>query len=114
VLVGIGIPKIRINNNMIRWFKSSSEIATADRVMNEKLGGTSLLYLVASATEADGLKEPEKLRYLETLQHELESAPAVGKTTSVNSAAKLRRRESDKVSGASSAVATLTRHSASR
>ena len=83
VLVGIGIPKIRINNNMIRWFKSSSEIATADRVMNEKLGGTSLLYLVASATEADGLKEPERLRYIETLQHELESVPAVGKTTSV-------------------------------
>jgi uncharacterized protein len=56
VLVGIGIPRIRINNNMIRWFKSSSEIATADRVMNEKLGCTSLLYLVASAKEAEGLK----------------------------------------------------------
>jgi hypothetical protein len=83
ILVGMGIPKIRINNNMIRWFKSNSEIATADRVMNQKLGGTSLLYLVASSSEADGLKEPEKLRYLESLQREIEAVAAVGKTTSV-------------------------------
>lgn len=83
VIIAFGIPKIRINNNMIRWFKSSSEIATADRVMNQKLGGTSLLYLVASAPEADGLKEPERLRYLESLQHDLEGVSVVGKTTSV-------------------------------
>jgi predicted RND superfamily exporter protein len=83
VVVGFGIPKIRINNNMIRWFKSSSEIATADRVMNQKLGGTSLLYLVASAPEADGLKEPERLRYLESLQHDVEGVSPVGKATSV-------------------------------
>lgn len=83
VVIAFGIPKIRINNNMIRWFKSSSEIATADRVMNQKLGGTSLLYLVASAPEADGLKEPERLRYLESLQHDLEGVSVVGKTTSV-------------------------------
>lgn len=83
VVVGFGIPKIRINNNMIRWFKSSSEIATADRVMNQKLGGTSLLYLVASAPEADGLKEPERLRYLESLQRDVEGVSLVGKATSV-------------------------------
>jgi predicted RND superfamily exporter protein len=83
VLVGVGIPKIRINNNMIHWFKASSEIATADRVMNDKLGGTSVLYLVASAAEADGLKQPERLRYIESLQHELDGVPIVGKTTSV-------------------------------
>lgn len=83
VLVAVGIPKIRINNNMIHWFKSSSEIATADRVMNQKLGGTSVLYLVATAPEADGLKEPGRLRYIEALQHDLEGIPVVGKTTSV-------------------------------
>jgi predicted RND superfamily exporter protein len=83
VVIALGIPRIRINNNMIRWFKSSSEIATADRVMNQKLGGTSLLYLVASAPEADGLKEPERLHYLESLQRDLEGVSIVGKTTSV-------------------------------
>lgn len=78
-----GIPRIRINNNMIGWFKPGSEIAVADRVMNTKLGGTSLLYLVASATEPDALKDPVKLRYIESLQREVESIADVGKTTSV-------------------------------
>jgi hypothetical protein len=83
LVVGMGIPKIRINNNMIRWFKSSSEIAKADRVMNQKLGGTSLLYLVVSASEEDGMKEPQRLRYVESLQREVEGDAIVGKTTSV-------------------------------
>lgn len=82
VVVGLGIPKISINNNMIHWFKSNSEIATADRVMNQKLGGTSILYMVASASEPDGLKEPERLRYVESLQREIEGVAAVGKTSS--------------------------------
>src|SRR5262249_26508284 len=29
ILIGIGIPKIRINNNMIHWVKASSEVAQA-------------------------------------------------------------------------------------
>ena len=67
---------------MIHWFKSNSEIATADRVMNQKLGGTSILYMVASASEPDGLKEPERLRYVEALQREIEGVADVGKTSS--------------------------------
>ena len=83
ILAGLGIPKITVNNNMIHWFKSGSEVATADRVMNQKLGGTSMLYMVASASEPEGLNEPERLRYLESLQREIEKGAAVGKTTSV-------------------------------
>ncbi len=83
VIVAVGIPRIRINNNMIHWFKSGSEVATADRVLNDKLGGTSVLYLVATASEADGIKDPARLRYIESLQHELATIDTVGKTTSV-------------------------------
>jgi predicted RND superfamily exporter protein len=82
-VVAVGIPRIRINNNMIRWFKADSEIAIADRMMNAKLGGTSLLYLIATADEPEGLKDPARLRYLEALQSEVDGAPDVGKTTSV-------------------------------
>jgi predicted RND superfamily exporter protein len=83
VALGTGIPKIRINNNLIRWFKPHSEIATADRVLNAKLGGTSLLYLVASADEPEGMKDPVKLGYLESLQRQIDGVADVGKTTSV-------------------------------
>jgi predicted RND superfamily exporter protein len=79
----IGIPRIRINNNMVNWFKPSSELRTADRIMNEKLGGTSLLYIVADGGGVDALKEPSRLRYVEALQADIGSVEGVGKVTSV-------------------------------
>ncbi|HEY5594509.1 MAG TPA: MMPL family transporter [Nitrospiria bacterium] len=79
----IGITRIHINNNMVDWFKPQSEIRTADRVMNEKLGGTSLAYIIGAASEPDFWKRPHALRYLEGLQREMEKSSAVGKTFSV-------------------------------
>lgn len=83
VVSGIGISRIRVNNNMVAWFKAKSDIRQADRLLNEKLGGTSLGYLVVSAREEGFFKRPEALRYLEALQREVEKAPRVGKTISV-------------------------------
>ncbi|MBI4677141.1 MAG: MMPL family transporter [Elusimicrobia bacterium] len=81
----VGTTRIAVNNNMVEWFKESSEVRTADRVMNEALGGTSLGYLVAGSDgkEEEFIKTPEALRYVEGLQRALESLPYVGKTTSV-------------------------------
>lgn len=78
-----GLPKIRVNNNMVGWFKPASDVRIADAVINEKLGGSSLLYLTASGTGEDALKDPIALRYLEAVQRDLEREPLVGKTTSV-------------------------------
>ncbi|MBI2890258.1 MAG: MMPL family transporter [Nitrospirae bacterium] len=78
-----GATRTVVNNNMVNWFKAGSEVRTADRVMNEALGGTSLAYIVASSHEEDSIKTPEALRYIEGLQRDLEKLPLVGKTTSV-------------------------------
>ena len=84
VLVAVlGVSRIHVNNNMVEWFKAESEIRTADRVLNQALGGTSLAYVVASAKEDDFMKGPEAMRYLEGLQRHLEGLPMVGKTFSV-------------------------------
>lgn len=83
VLALVGVSKVRVNNNMVSWFKPGSEVRQADTVMNQKLGGTSLAYLVAGAKEEGAVKRPEVLRYLEGLQRELEKVPVVGKTSSV-------------------------------
>jgi predicted RND superfamily exporter protein len=79
----LGIARIHVNNNMVDWFKPHSEVRVADRIMNEKLGGTSLAYLVGISEEPDFWKRPEALRYLENLQKELEGMAVVGKTFSV-------------------------------
>ncbi|MBI3075707.1 MAG: MMPL family transporter [Deltaproteobacteria bacterium] len=50
LLAGVGIRQIRINNNMVEWFKPNSEIRQADRVLNEGLGGTATLYLAPTTS----------------------------------------------------------------
>ncbi|MBI3670802.1 MAG: MMPL family transporter, partial [Acidobacteria bacterium] len=84
VVVSImGVARIRINNNMISWFREKSAVRTADRMLNENLGGTATLYLVASAGHEDVMKDPAVLRSLQDLQRYLESKPLVGKTLSM-------------------------------
>ena len=83
VAASVGTTRLVVNNNMVEWFKASSEIRTADTVMNRALGGTSLGYLVAISNQDDFIKTPEAMRYIEGLQRHLESLSVVGKTTSV-------------------------------
>jgi uncharacterized membrane protein YdfJ with MMPL/SSD domain len=48
-----GIRQIRVNNNMVEWFKSDSEIRQADRVLNDGLRGTATQYLLVAGTKED-------------------------------------------------------------
>ena len=79
----IGISRIHVNNNMVSWFKAKSEIRRSDKILNKELGGTSLAYFVLDSDKEDLIKEPATLRYVASLQHQLEQNPLVGKTTSV-------------------------------
>ena len=83
LLAFIGTTKIHVNNNMVNWFKSGSELRTADRVMNANLGGTSLGYVVAKGASEGTIIEPANLNHLEKLQKELQTLPVVGKTSSL-------------------------------
>jgi hypothetical protein len=87
-----GITQIRVNNNMVKWFKSGSELRTADRVMNANLGGTSLGYVVAKANSEGSIIEPANLAYLDEVQKDLENLPLVGKTSSLTDLAKRMHR----------------------
>ena len=53
---------------MIHWFKAGSEVRKADRVLNDSLGGTATLYLVAEAKVDGGIADPKVMRSLEGLQ----------------------------------------------
>jgi len=92
VLAIAGISQIRVNNNMVNWFKEKSEVRQADRIMNADLGGTSLGYLVAQANTPEGMKEPENLKYLEAVQKDLEKVEVVGKTTGLTDLIKRMNR----------------------
>ncbi len=79
----VGLTQLKVNNNLVEWFKKGSEVRSADTVINRSLGGTSLGYVVATAQEDDFIKTPEAMRYIEGLQQHLEKLSVVGKTTSV-------------------------------
>jgi predicted RND superfamily exporter protein len=82
-LSAVGISRIRVNNNMVAWFKPRSEIRRADAELNRRLGGTATAYLVAAGQKDGDMQRPEVQRYLEGLGRYLEQSPVVGKATSV-------------------------------
>ena len=93
LFAAIGMTKIVVNNNMIGWFKPSSELRQADRAVNAALGGTSVAYIVATSDRSEAFKSPEALHALERLQARLSRLPVVGKTVSVADYVKRINRE---------------------
>ncbi len=79
----VGISRVRVNNNLLAYFKSNSEIRIADRHLSKALGGTAPMYLVAEGNESSGATRPEFLLALSKLQRSLDQDPIVGKTVSV-------------------------------
>ncbi|MBI3029440.1 MAG: MMPL family transporter [Candidatus Rokubacteria bacterium] len=77
-----GVGRIRVNDNPVNWFKPSHKIRVADRVMNERFGGTYMASLVVDGGEPEAIKRPHVMGYIERLQGHLERTPPVGKTSS--------------------------------
>jgi uncharacterized protein len=82
VVAGFGALQLRFNNNMVEWFRESSTVRSADRALNERLGGTSPGYLVLAAPDGY-FQRPEGLRLLEAVQAEVAQQPQVGKVVSI-------------------------------
>jgi hypothetical protein len=79
----VGLWQIEVNDNPVKWFKTDHPLRQADTAMNELFGGTYMAYLVIDAQEAEAIKQPEVIAYIDRLQKDLEADPLVGKTSSV-------------------------------
>jgi len=53
----VGVARIQINDNPVRWFKENHRIRVADKVLNEHFAGTYDAFLVLSYTGDDVLGE---------------------------------------------------------
>ncbi|MBI3893545.1 MAG: MMPL family transporter [Candidatus Wallbacteria bacterium] len=109
----VGMGRIRLNNNMVAWFKPQDAVRVADRVLNERLGGTSTGYLVIRGPNGC-FQRPEVLRFLEGLAGGLRKLPNVGKVTSladavaqVNAAVNSGREQERRIPGSSETIAQL-------
>ena len=54
VVSAVGISRITINDNPVRWFRADHEIRIADRVLNEHFAGTYNAFLVLRTPEGEG------------------------------------------------------------
>ncbi|UCG61446.1 MAG: MMPL family transporter [Candidatus Zixiibacteriota bacterium] len=104
VVAAVGLTLIEVNDNPVKWFKKSHPIRQADIVMNNHLAGTYMNYLVFESEDADYMKDPQVLGYMEKLQRELEKDEVVGGTTGLTDIVKKVRYE---LFGADSARAAI-------
>jgi len=93
VVSAIGLSLIVVNDNPVKWFKKSHPIRQADIVMNNHLAGTYMNYLVFEGNDNDAMKDPATLKYIESLQRELERESIVGSTTGLPDVVKKVRYE---------------------
>jgi predicted RND superfamily exporter protein len=83
IVAGVwGVMQIRVNDNPVRWFKSSHPMRVADTVMNRLFGGTYMVSLIVEGAEDGAIKRPQVMSYITRLQENLEKQPLIGKTSS--------------------------------
>ncbi len=78
----IGISKIDVNDNPVKWFTKSHPIRVADRILNRHFAGTYTVYLVLESKK-DAFIEPKMLEYVDSLQKYLLTTSACGKSSSL-------------------------------
>lgn len=88
VVAVFGVMRLVVNDNPVKWFKTSHPIRVADAALNDLIGGTYISYLVLEGENAEDVKRPEVMAYMEGLQRHLASMELVGKTTSVEDVVK--------------------------
>ncbi|PYM03365.1 MAG: hypothetical protein DMD82_17105 [Candidatus Rokuibacteriota bacterium] len=83
VLWVAGATQVVVDNSQKSYFFSGLSFRREDDALNERLGGTNLLYLMIEGKEDDAIKEPRVLGAMEAAQRFLEGQPHVGKTLSI-------------------------------
>ncbi len=93
VVSAVGLSRIIVNDNPVKWFKSDHPLRVADRELNLHLAGTYMNYLIIDGGEEDAIKDPALLAYIEKLQRHLEKNPIVGATAGITDIIKKVRVE---------------------
>ncbi len=84
VVVGISaIPRIEVNDSLIRAFQDNEPIVLADREINRRFDGSYFLDILVTTPDTEGLFEPDRLRRIEALQTQLNRHPLIADTVSI-------------------------------
>lgn len=79
----VGISRLHVDNSLRAWFPSDSKLLRDDRIINDKLAGTSTLYIYLDGEEDGDLENPDVLHAISDLQRWVETKPYVGASVSL-------------------------------
>ncbi len=82
VISGIGISKIRVGNDFIKYFPKEHVLRSTFNKFNDKLGGVRTMDIMIEAKEADMIKDPTFLKKIANFQKFAESQPGIGYSSS--------------------------------
>ena len=84
LLLGVlGIQRIRVDDNPVRWFRPGHPLRVSDAAMNRLFGGTYMANLIVQGDGPGAINRPDVIRAIEALQARIEEDPSTGKTSSV-------------------------------
>lgn len=81
--VAVGIPRIRIETNLLEYFGPHNRVVAATRQVERLFGGTSTLSVVVDTGQPDGVKDPGLLERVDRFQRALSEMPGVAQVQSV-------------------------------
>lgn len=99
----LGLMHIEVGSNPMNYFRKSAHVRQDTEALDRALGGTTSVEFLVE-TDADGLKDPETLRKLDTFQDWLEEQPGITRTLSVVDSLKELNRVMSDGSAASAVV----------
>lgn len=79
----IGLTRIEVNTDYLRFHPSRSELHEAARFLHEKLAGVASFHLLVDAGRRGALERPEILGRIVELQRQIEAQPGVDTTFSI-------------------------------
>ncbi|TSE09242.1 efflux RND transporter permease subunit [Aquimarina algiphila] len=82
VISGIGISKIRVGNDFVKYFPKEHVLRSTFEKFNDKLGGVRTMDIMIEAKEANMIKDPEFLKKIAGFQKFAESQPGIGYSSS--------------------------------
>ncbi len=83
LLLAIGVPQIYsvvVETNLQEFFQSDHPVREHTRRIDEKLVGTTTASVIFNVDQRDGLKDPEKLRFIRDFQHWAEAQPEIDRS----------------------------------
>lgn len=83
VLGGIGIARLRSDDNPVRWFRPGHPMREAHDILNARFGGTYMAHVLVEGDVPEAARRSETVAWIDRFQRDLEGDPAVGKTSSV-------------------------------